>query len=196
LLRKLLRPRIALSAFCSGVFEHHCFFFLDPPGWGMLAEVIHGAFYVLQQQNCHIHGEPIRESIIPLNAIQYKFYPASCVLSSSSPEIYEGMDKMNKINRYYTSYQRHASEINWCYCNGHRIGRYIDKIYDYARKNIPGATIDYNQMATDEMVDYPSPYYSYYSNTAWFVDSDGYVNNGDYVNFTAYGVVPALQIRL
>ena len=131
--------------------------------WGVLPQM---AGYEV----CHIHGEPIRESIIPLNAIQYKFYPASCVLSSSSPEIYEGMDKMNKINRYYTSYQRHASEINWCYCNGHRIGRYIDKIYDYARKNIPGATIDYNQMAADEMVDYPSPYYSYYSSSAqWFL---------------------------
>ena len=78
--------------------------------WGVLPQM---AGYEV----CHIHGEPIRESIIPLNAIQYKFYPASCVLSSSSPEIYGGMDKMNKINRYYTSYQRHASEINWCYCN-------------------------------------------------------------------------------
>lgn len=110
---------------------------------------------------CHIHGVPIQESSVPLKAIMYKFYPASLILTSKSNENQENMDKIKKINRYYNSYQRHAKEINWCYCNGHKIGNYISRIREYAKENIPGAIIDYNQMLSDEMIEYPNQ--NYYS---------------------------------
>lgn len=121
---------------------------------------------------CHIHGEPIRESNIPLNAIIYKFYPASYVLSSSSV-IHENKERMKKIDRYYISYQRHAKEMDWCYRNGHKIGSYIDRIYMYVMRNLQATTIDYSQMLADKMLDYPNGYYySFPGDYQWTVFSN------------------------
>lgn len=107
---------------------------------------------------CHIHGEPIRESGIPLKATIYKFYPASNYIQDNC-EIHENMENMQKIDRHLDSYERHAKEISWCYHNGHTIGSYARKICDYAEKNIPGMKIDFLEMFLDDMIEFPFHYY-------------------------------------
>lgn len=107
---------------------------------------------------CHIHGEPIRDSGIPLSATIYKFYPASNFIQEGR-EIHEDIEHLHKIDRHLGSYERHAKELNWCYRNGHTIGSYVKRIYDYAKSNIPGMKIDFSEMLLDDMVKFPAYYY-------------------------------------
>ena len=105
---------------------------------------------------CHIHGEPIRDSGIPLASIMYKFCPASHVIRKIKAE--EDTDHLRKTDLFHDSYEQHAIEINRCYLQGDKMENYADHLCAYVRKNLPNGVLNYREFLNDKMVQYPESY--------------------------------------